>query len=104
MIVIDILKLKEENYGKIIEFICYYKKIEKEELFNILKDKECKYLLLLLLEKYKCVDIRRLSKDFSVISSKTIKNNIRKAEEKLFTNKQFREEYFEIEEMIKKIM
>jgi hypothetical protein len=95
---------QEDRYKKILYFICEYKNIDKYDFFKLLKDKECKYLLLLLLENYKCVNIERLSKDFYFKSSAAIKNNIKKAEEKLYVNREFREEYFEIEEMIKKII
>jgi hypothetical protein len=96
--------LNTDKYEKIIDFICKYKKIDKAELFRILKDKECKYLLLLLLEKYKCADVNRITNDFSVSSSKSIKYNIKKAEEKFFVNRNFRELYFEMEDMIEKII
>ena len=36
------------------------------------------------------------------INEKNIKVNLKKAEEKVLINKQFREDYFEIEEKIKK--
>ena len=94
----------EDKYDKIITFICAYKNISKEELFRILKDRECKYLLLLLLEKYRCADMTRLSHDLSVNSPKSIKYSIKKAEEKFFINRDFRELYFELEEMIEKII
>lgn len=93
-----------DRYEKILDFICNYKRIDKTELFRILRDRECRYLLLLLLEKYKCTDINRLTSDLSVSSTKSIKYNIKKAEEKFFINRNFREMYFEIEEMIEKII
>lgn len=96
--------LHSDRYEKIIDFICNYKKIDKNELYRILKDKECKYLLLLLLEKYRCADVDRLTNDFSASSAKSIKYNIKKAEEKFFVNRSFRELYFEIEDMIEKII
>jgi hypothetical protein len=95
---------REDKYERILTFICGYKNISKEELFRILKDRECKYLLLLLLERYKCADIQRLSNDLSAHSIKSIRYNLKKAEEKFFVNRDFRELYFEIEEMIEKII
>jgi hypothetical protein len=96
--------INEDKYTKIIEFICSYKSISKIELFRLLKNRESKYLLLLLLEKYKCVDTQRICDDFNSKSPKSIKYSLKKAEEKFFINREFRETYFEIEEMIKKII
>ncbi len=95
---------KEDKYLKILEVICSIKGIEREELFRILKDRESKYLLFLLLKKYKCTDIEALNRDFSIESKKTINYNMKKAEEKFFINKEFRDMYFEAEEIIEKII
>jgi hypothetical protein len=73
-----------------------------EELSKILKDRECKYLLFLLLKKYKCGDAEVLHRDFSIESKKTISYGLKKAEEKFFINKEFRDMYFELEKEIKK--
>jgi hypothetical protein len=94
----------KDRYAKIIEFICMYKNISRTEIVKILKDTESRYLLLLLLEKYKCVNVEQMSFDFNGKSSKSIKYNLKKAEEKFFINREFREAYFEMEEMIKKII
>jgi hypothetical protein len=50
------------------------------------------------------VDVEQMSFDFNGKSSKSIKYNLKKAEEKFFINREFREAYFEMEEMIKKII
>ena len=92
------------KYEKIISVLCEYKEISREELINILKDKDCKFLLFLFLKKYKCIDLRKLEEDFSIKSKKSINNNCRKAEEKFLINKEFRELYFEMEELISKII
>lgn len=94
----------EDKYSKIIEFICIYKNISRIELFKLLRHKESKYLLLLLLKKYKCVDMQRICVEFSSKNTVTVKNNFKKAEEKFYVNKEFREMYYEVEEMIKKII
>jgi hypothetical protein len=104
VVAMEILALSEERYLKIIEFICIYKGINKEELVKLLKDRESKYLLLLILETYRCADLERISRDFSKVSTKSLKYNLKKAEEKFFVNKEFRDRYLEIEEMIKKII
>lgn len=100
----DIISFKEERYNIIIELICSYKGISKEKLGIILKDKECKYLLFLLLEKYKCSDIEKIKEDLNILNKKALRYNVKKAEEKFFINREFRERYFELEKMAKKII
>jgi len=91
-----------DKYDKIIEVLCRAKGISKEELIKLLKDKECKYLMFLLLKKYKCVDLEKLNKDFSIESKKTINYNFKKAEERFFVSKEFRDMYFNLEEIVEK--
>lgn len=93
---------KEDKYTKILSVICEIKGISNDELSKILKDRECKYLLFLLLKKYKCADIDILTRDFSIDSKKFINYNLKKAEEKFFINKEFRDMYFEAELIIDK--
>ena len=95
---------KREKYQVIIDIICRYKGIDKEQLSIILKDKDCKYLLFLLLEKYKCADMDNIKKDLNMINIKSIKYNLKKAEEKFFVNRDFRERYFELEKIAQKII
>jgi len=92
------------KYEKIVTVLCDYKGISKEELIVILKDKDYKYLLFLFLKKYKCVDLEKLKEDFSIESKKSVNYTCKKAEEKFFVNKEFRELYFEVEEIISKIL
>lgn len=90
------------KYEKIVNFMCAYMRISREELFKILKDKNCKYIFLLLLKKYKCLDINVIKVYFPQYSKRALNYGFKKAEEKLFVNKTFREEYFEIEDHIEK--
>lgn len=90
----------ENRYKRIIGMLCRYKGIDDGELEQILKDKDCKCMLFLLLRKYDCIDVGELNKDFSINSKRRIAYNIKKAEEKLLLNKKFRQSYFEAEEMI----
>lgn len=92
------------KYELIISIICKYKGISKAQLANILKDREWKYLLLLLLENYKCMDLKQMEEDLKLSSKRSIKYNVKKAEEKFFINKRFREKYFELEEIAKQII
>ncbi|KGM98370.1 ribose 5-phosphate isomerase [Clostridium novyi A str. 4552] len=90
------------RYKNVISAICKIKGIRKEELYKILKDKECKYLLFLLLNKNKCIDIDSINRDFSINSKRVVNNNIRKAQEKLLINREFREIYFSLQDELDK--
>lgn len=74
------------------------------EINEKLKRKENKYMFLLLLKNYKCIDKDKIKEMLEIISDKSINYNINKAEEKLLINKDFREAYFEIEEELNKII
>lgn len=91
-----------EQYLKIIEAICITKMIPQDKMFKIYKDRDSKLLLFLLLKKYKCEDVEKINEDFSVNIKRAISYNLRKAEERFFINKEFREMYFEVEKIIKK--
>ncbi|NEZ50403.1 hypothetical protein [Clostridium massiliodielmoense] len=90
------------RYENVISAICKIKGIRKGELYKILKDKECKYLLFLLLNKNKCIDIDSINRDFSINSKRAVNNNIRKAQEKLLINREFREIYFSLQDELDK--
>lgn len=92
-----------EKYEKIIQVICNIKGIRREELYKILQDRECKYLLFLLLKKYRCTDIEKLKKDFFEMNKRRVNYNTKKAEEKFFINKNFRDVYFEIQGKLEKL-
>lgn len=92
-----------ERYEVIIKVICRYRGIEDKDLFKILKDREWKYLLFLLLKKFDCVNFDRLCEDFSIKSKRCVNYNFKKAEEKFFINKEFRDMYFEAESLIENL-
>ncbi|MBE6048401.1 MAG: ribose-5-phosphate isomerase [Clostridium sp.] len=91
-----------DKYFKILKIVAYYNDIDEDNIINLLKDKESKYLLLLLLKKYKCMDKEKIMEIFKYKSFRSINYNIKKAEEKFLVNKSFREKYFEIEEILLK--
>jgi len=94
---------KEEKYEKIIDLLCKYKGLNREKLFKILKDQECKYLFYLLIKKYGCDDnMTIMQKDFPTVNKNRIRNNFKKAEEKLLLNRRIRNMYFEAEDLIEK--
>ncbi|WP_333859660.1 ribose-5-phosphate isomerase [Clostridium sp.] len=94
---------KEKVYYRIINILCEYKGLDKEDLFQILKDRSCKHLYFLLIKKYKCCDLDLIKKDFPLLNKDNIRSNVRKAEEKLLLNKHIREMYFEAEEILNKV-
>ncbi len=96
--------LSREKYIKIVNFICSYNGIKENELYKLLKDKECKYLLFLLLKKYKCTNKDILIDILGQNNKSTISYNFKKAEEKFFVNRELREKYFEVEDILQKII
>lgn len=95
---------KKLKYEIIISELCRYKSMNSDELIQILKNEDSRYLLFLLLKKHNCFDYELLRKIFNNLNKNSIRCNLEKAEEKFFVNRDFREEYFEIEEFIKKII
>ncbi|MDD6796431.1 MAG: hypothetical protein PUE01_13680 [Clostridiaceae bacterium] len=91
-----------ERYIKIIETLSSYYGMNEDELIKLLTQKENKYLLLLFLDKYKCLDKENLMNVFKYKSMKSISYNLKKAEEKLLINRDFREKFFEIEQNLLK--
>ncbi|VYU19750.1 hypothetical protein [Clostridium tertium] len=88
----------------IMNVLAAYLGIEVKELNDKLKKKENKYLLLLLLKKYNCLNAGNVKCVLEIISDKSMKFNIDKAEEKFLINRDFREKYLEVQEGINKII
>ncbi|WBW98471.1 ribose-5-phosphate isomerase [Oceanirhabdus sp. W0125-5] len=78
------------------------KNIERDKLDEILKDRELKYLSILILKKYNCLDLEKIKEDFKINTKRTLKYNENKAQEKLLVNYNFREKYFHMDEEVKK--
>lgn len=93
---------KEERYERIISLLCEYKGVPRDELLEILKDQNCKYLFFLLIKKYGCDDIGILKRDFPSVNKSKINSNLKKAEEKLLLSRKIRDMYFEAEGLIEK--
>lgn len=92
--------MKNMRYLRILQMICKYYDIEEKEFLELLKAKENKYLLLLLLKNNNCFDINTIKELFNLKTSRTVNNNLKQAEEKLLINKNFREKYFDLENHI----
>jgi hypothetical protein len=94
---------KNEQYEKIIRILCEYKGISRDELLEILKDKECKYIFFLLIKKYGCDDMKIIQQDFPSINLKSINSNFKKAKEQVLLNRKIRNMYFEADSIIEKV-
>ncbi|MEW8956100.1 ribose-5-phosphate isomerase [Clostridium sp.] len=94
----------KDKYLTIINFLCKYNDISKEEMFKILKDRECRYLLFLLLKKYDCDDKKTLNKFFPERSERSFTYNFKKAEEKFLVNGELRKKYFELENRLREMI
>lgn len=94
---------KNQQYETIIHILCEYKGISRDELLQILKDKECKYIFFLLIKKYGCDDMKIIQQDFPNINSKSINSNFKKAKEKVLLNRKIRDMYFEADSIIEKV-
>ena len=91
-----------EKYLVILKIIAQFYGIDDKEMYLIMKRRECKYLLLLLMRKFNCLDKEIIKEQLKLKSDRTINNNIAKAEEKLLMNREFRDDFFCLEERIEK--
>ena len=87
-----------EKYIFILSVICRHYSIEPMDFLNTLKNKDNKYLFLLLLKKYKCIDENKIKEDLKLNNKRSLNYSLKKAEEKLLINREFREKFFEIED------
>ena len=93
---------KIDRYKVVIEVLCKYYGISDFDLACLLKNKECKYVFLLLLSEYGCLQKDKLIDELIFKSNKSINYNLKKAEEKLLINKDFRDNYLILDKTIKK--
>jgi hypothetical protein len=92
--------VKNIDYKKILEAICEVKGIKRYDLPMILKDREFKYILFLFLKKYRCGNVEADYNDFLISHKRSVSYGSKKAEEQFFINKEFREMFFEIENIL----
>ncbi|WP_338626846.1 hypothetical protein QJR52_11990 [Clostridium baratii] len=76
--------VNEEKYFKIISKICEVNHISNDELVEILKKRESKYLLVLFLKKYNCCSEEELKELLNVRTRRSI-NIIMKKQKKNFS-------------------
>lgn len=91
-----------DRYINILRGISLYYGMDENNFIKLLKDKENKYLLLLLAKKYKCMDEDQIMGVLNYRSKKSFLYNVKRAEEKLLINREFRDKFFQIEESLLK--
>jgi hypothetical protein len=92
------------KYIKLLKVICSYYGIKEENFIELIKDRDNKYILLLILKNNNCLDKEKIKEILRLKNSKSINNSLKMAEEKLLVNRIFRERYFELENNIDKMM
>lgn len=95
---------KLDKVAIVMNVLASYLDVDMNEIGEELKKKENKYIFLLLLKNYKCLQKDKVKEILKIISDKSIKHNMDKAQEKFLINKEFREMYLEIQEGLKKII
>lgn len=88
----------------VINILCKHLWENLKGIKNIIKKKENKYLLLLLLKNNKCLNREQIKLLLNISSDKSINYNIKKAEEKLLINRDFREDYLIIEKYLEDVI
>ena len=90
------------KYAKILNNICNYYGINEDEFMELLKNRDNKYILLLILKNNHCLEMDEIKEIFKLKTAKSINGSLRLAEEKLLVNRFFREKYFELENSLEK--
>ncbi|WP_392486202.1 ribose-5-phosphate isomerase [Haloimpatiens sp. FM7315] len=100
----------DKKYKVIIEAIYEVKSVKEEKILmeeklkRILEDTNSKYLLYLFMKKHNCFYNEKIKSILDMKDRKKINTNIKKGKEKFLINKSFRETYFEIDNLIEKII
>lgn len=82
--------ISKMKYINILNGLCKYYGIGEQGLIELLKERENKYLLLLLLKNYSCLEQESAKEILRVKSSRSVNNNLKSAQEKLLINRDFR--------------
>lgn len=94
--------MDRENQFKILNIICRYYGVDINKFSELLKNKEKKFMLLLILKNSNFFDSNELLDMLGIESVSKMKSTIKRAEEKFLINSFFRRKYIELEEKIKK--
>lgn len=92
------------NYNRVLDILIQYYGISYAEFYDMLRTKENKYLFLLLLKEFRGLNKDDINKQSISLSYRSLIYNLRKAEEKLLVNKEFREDYFTLQEKVEKYL
>ena len=90
------------KYVKILNNIFNYYGVNEDKFIELLKNRDNKYILLLILKNNHCLEVDKIKEIFKLKTSKSISSSLRLAEEKLLVNSFFREKYFELEDTLEK--
>jgi len=90
------------KYVNILNNIANYYGVNEDKFIELLKDRDNKYILLLILKNNHCLEVDKIKEIFKLKTSKSISSSLRLAEEKLLVNSFFREKYFELENTLEK--
>lgn len=85
----------------VINILCKHLGENLKGIKNIIKKKENKHLLL---KNNKCLNREQIKLLLNISSDKSINYNIKKAEEKLLINRDFREDYLIIEKYLEHVI
>lgn len=86
------------RYLKILKVICEYYGIERKDFIKLLQESESKFIILLLLKKYQCMNTQDINNMLNYKNKRSLNINLKKAEERLLISSEFRKKYFEVEE------
>lgn len=92
------------NYNRVLDILIQYYGISYAEFYDMLRKKENKYLFLLLLKEFRGLNKENINEQSISLSYRSLIYNLRKAEEKLLVNKEFRENYFTLQEKVEKYL
>lgn len=81
--------------------MCQYYGVDSKKLEELIKKRDNLYLTILLMKNFKCLREEKIKENLGIINNRALYYRIKKAEEKILINKEFRDEYFELEEKIK---
>lgn len=94
--------MDNNKYLKILKIIYGYYGIDESGFVKLLKNRDKKFLILLVLKNNNFLESSDLINIFGINSVSKMKLTIKSAEEKFLVNSFFRKDYVELEEKIKK--
>lgn len=94
--------MNNNNYIKILNTIYAHYGIDESEFIKLLKNRDKKFLILLLLKNNNFCNSSDLINILGISSESKMKRAVRSAERKFLINSFFRKDYVELEEKIKK--